>query len=279
MLPPDPAGSTSGPVGAAVGGPPAPGLVNTEQRPRDYGLTLENTVEARTLRRAVKCRHRTLTRARLLDEAVHRGGRRGRWLMVTPTYRDDADWHAGDVRQLLRCIRDWYRHQGQALRYCWVMELTKRGRPHYHLLLWVPRHLHLPKADNRGWWRKGMTRTEVARNPVGYLAKYASKLPCYSPDTDLMHLYPKGCRISGGSAFAEAAGAEWRYWIAPAWARDGLAPGTDLRRAEGGGYVIVATGELRLSPWRYLGMSADGKYLRFVVRDDGLHPAAPGHFQ
>lgn len=268
----------SGRVGGGAAPAPGPGLVNTQQSARATAFRLENTAESRAIRRATKCRHRTITRARLLDEAVHLGGRRGRWLFVTLTYRDDEQWHAGDVRLFMQCMREWYRRRGVPLVNCWVMELTQRGRPHYHVVLWIPRHLHLPKPDKRGWWRKGLTRTETARNPVGYLAKYASKVPSYSAETELMHLYPKRCRISGGSCFKGDSGREWRYWIAPAWARDGLAPGTDLRRAKGGGYVVVSTGELLRSPWQYQGLSPDGKHLVFTVRDDGLAPAAPGRF-
>ena len=65
--------------------------------------------------------------------------------------------------------------KGIFIHYVWVLELTKRGRPHYHVLFWLPRGISMPKADKQGWWRHGMTNTVPARSPVGYLCKYTSK--------------------------------------------------------------------------------------------------------
>lgn len=270
------------PASGRLGGPAepvpqAPGLVNTKQSARATALTLENSPESNARRRAARCSNRTVTRARLHDESVHKGGRRGRWLLVTPTYRDESTWHPGDIRDCLHRMREWARRLGVKLSYAWVMELTKRGRPHYHLIVFLPRHLHLPCFDKRGWWRKGLTKTEVARNPVGYLAKYASKgFGACDPETDLEYLYPRGARISGGSVVDPAQRPEWSYWSAPRWARERCEGVTHLRRVAGG-FVVVDTGEYLASPWRFVGISPDGKHLLFVVRDDGLTPAAPGH--
>jgi hypothetical protein len=256
----------SGRPGAAVGGPAAPGLVHTQQVARESGLTLENTAEARTHRRAQRCGHRTITRARLLDQAVRKGGRRGRWLMVTFTYRDGTAWSPEHMAEFWHRCRQWYRRQGVPLRYTWTMELTARGRPHYHALVWVPRHLMLPTPDKRGWWRCGMTRTEVARNAVGYLAKYASKgTGGYCNAQGVEHRFPRHARISGGTKLTGDQAAEWQYWTAPRWARELVEPLTALRRVSGG-YLDPGSGEVLLSPWRFVGLSADGKILRFEPR-------------
>ena len=77
---------------APAGGSAAPGLVNTQQSAREQRFTLENTLEARSQRRAARCARRTITRARLLDQSVQKGGFRGRWLMITFTYRDGTPW-------------------------------------------------------------------------------------------------------------------------------------------------------------------------------------------
>ena len=61
------------------------------------------------------------------------------------------------------------------LHYVWVLELTKRGRPHYHVLFWLPKGVSMPKADKQGWWKHGMTRSG-GHSPVGYLCKYTSKV-------------------------------------------------------------------------------------------------------
>lgn len=263
-----------GPPGAAfaaVGGMAAPGLVHTQQVARAPALALENTLEHRSLRRARRCSHRTITGARLLDESVRRGGQRGRWLFITATYRDDVQWESRHWSDFMHCVRQWYRRQRVPLRYRWVMELTKRGRPHYHLLLWVPRHLMLPKPDSRGWWRHGLTKTETARNPVGYLAKYASKLADANNVADVRddgsyewRRFPRHARICGGSLLKGELGVEWRYWIAPRWLRDQIDPLTDVRRCPvGGGWYSPTTGEWWASPWRYVGKSPCGKFLLF----------------
>lgn len=183
--------------------------------------------------------------------------------MVTTTYRDSVDWEPGHIRATLHRMREWGRRCGVRLRYTWVMELTKRGRPHYHLLVFLPRHLHLPRMDSRGWWAHGMTKTEVARNAVGYLAKYASKaFGIIDPNTDQEYLFPRGARICGGTVVDLEDRPEWRHWCAPKWARDRVQPLTDLRRVPGG-YVEPDTGQFHASPWRYLGVSPDKKLLLF----------------
>ena len=95
--------------------------------------------------------------------------------MVTLTYRDDVDWSPRQVSNYLKCVREWARRKAIFLHYVWVLELTKRGRPHYHVLFWLPRGISMPKADKQGWWRHGMTNTVPARSPVGYLCKYIKR--------------------------------------------------------------------------------------------------------
>jgi hypothetical protein len=183
--------------------------------------------------------------------------------MVTTTYAKDGVWEAGHIRQALHRMREWGRRAGVKLRYTWVLELTRRGRPHYHLLVFMPRHLHLPKLDKRGWWPHGMTKVEVARNAVGYLAKYASKaFGACDPESGMEYLFPRGARISGGTLVDLVDRPEWRYWCAPKWARDRVPELTDLRR-EVGGYIEPDTGQFHHTPWRYLGKSPDGKTLLF----------------
>ena len=95
--------------------------------------------------------------------------------MVTLTYREDVEWSPRQVSGYLKCVREWARRKAIFLHYVWVLELTKRGRPHYHVLFWLPKGVSMPKADKQGWWKHGMTRSEWAHSPVGYLCKYTSK--------------------------------------------------------------------------------------------------------
>jgi hypothetical protein len=250
--------------------PGAAGLVDTQQSGRGTLLTLENT----GIHRAQRAKRRTITSARLLQQDLQRGGRKGRWLMVTLTYRETVEWHRSHLRGLTDCYRHWAKRHGARVAYLWVMELTKRSRPHYHLLVWVPSRLMLPKPDKKGWWPHGMTRTEVARNAVGYLAKYASKLfdvqsqsiGDINPDgSATWRRFPKHARICGGGGLGEARAA-LRYWMTPRWFRERVPDITDVRRVVGG-FVIRATGELVLSPWIFVGFSACRRWIVFAPRE------------
>ena len=192
-----------------------------------------------------------------MDEEVRRGGKRGRYILLTTTYRPNAEWSARHITRLVKCARDWYARQGQKLHYEWVLELTKAGIPHYHLILWVPRHLMLPHADTRGWWPHGSTRTEVARNPVGYLAKYASKgcADCYNIVTGERLRVPHGARICGAGGLGAVGTAELRWWMTPLWFRERHQAIVDVKRVPGG-YVIRSTGEFVRSPWAFIGWTA-----------------------
>lgn len=130
-----------------------------------------------------------------------RRGRSGfRKLFVTLTYAANTRGNKRDVSECINRMRQWAGRLGVQVRYVWVAEVQKRGALHYHLLIWLPRALHLPKLDKRGWWPHGMTKVETARNPVGYLCKYASKC---RPD-DLKRLR-KGTRLYGY-------GGGWSAW-------------------------------------------------------------------
>ena len=115
-----------------------------------------------------------------------------RRLFATLTYAQNTRGDPGDISRFMDCMQAWGRRLGVRIAYEWVGELQKRGALHYHLLIWLPKHLHLPKFDRRGWWRHGLTKIERARNPVGYLAKYASK--CGQDDVKRLR---KGTRLYG----------------------------------------------------------------------------------
>lgn len=216
-------------------------------------------------------KRRTITHARLADQYAQKGGFRGRWIMVTPTYADEVQWEPGHIRHLVRRMRDWFSRQGEVCRYQWVMELTKRGRPHYHALIWVPSRLRLPQPDRAGWWMHGFTRTEVALNAVGYLAKYASKGICLVDPDGNPFKFPKGARICGGGGLDYQSRLELRWWLLPRWLREAattdLGEGIhDLRRF-GAFFVHPDSGMTWQSPWRFIGCSPGWTHLLFVKRD------------
>lgn len=183
-----------------------------------------------------------ITSARLHAQTLPSGFRAA---MVTTTYRPGEPWDARHVTKLIKNARDYMRRRGHKLRYVWVMELTRAGVPHYHLMLWLPRRLRLLKPDKAGWWPWGSTRIEWARNAVGYLAKYASK----GQDT----AFPHGARIHGSGGLTEAARNERAWWAAPAYVRERCTVEDRPRRARGGGWVVRATGEWFPSLWRVVG--------------------------
>lgn len=107
--------------------------------------------------------------------ALSRGGFRTDCLFLTLTYRWDYQWQPTQVAWFLKRLKAFCARAGVAVRYQWVLELTQRGRPHYHVLLWVPRGFRIPKPDQSGLWPHGLTQVKRAYSPVGYVIKYSSK--------------------------------------------------------------------------------------------------------
>lgn len=179
-----------------------------------------------------------ITAARLHQEECPRF----RCCMLTLTYRPDADWSADHVSQLMQRIRVWLRRRGERLRYVWKLEATKAGKEHYHVLIWLPRGLTLPKPDKQRWWVHGMTRIEWVRKAVGYAAKYASKEEATS--------FVKGARMYGVGGHTGGFLLQRRWWRLPVWMRERVAPEDRAGRLHGGGWVARSTGECFASPWR-----------------------------
>lgn len=177
-----------------------------------------------------------------INEHLQRERRRFRAAMITLTYAPDVEWQPRQISRLMQCIRDWLHRRGHKLRACWVLELTKAGRPHYHVVVWLPRGLTLPKPDKRGWWPAGSTRIEWARRPVGYLAKYTSK------GAEGPVAIPKGARICGIYGCPVHLG----WWRAPAWLRTIAEPRNVIRRMPGGWWAVPRFAHAWRSPWRVI---------------------------
>lgn len=202
------------------------------------GFRLSRTIGEAEQRqkRLRRMKQNVITSARLNVAEAEQGGFRGKWAMVTCTYREDVRWVALQLTELLKCIRAYAARCGFKARYTWVLELTKRGRPHYHVLVWLPKGRTLPKPDKQGWWKYGMTKIEWARNAIGYLAKYASK----GDDYDLKAL-PRGARMSGFGGLNKDSRIELRWWKLPLWVREVFTTISDIGRTKGG-YVERSTG-------------------------------------
>lgn len=220
----------------------APGLVSSQTS----GTALQICPRMARLQRM---KRRVLTACRL--HGLRRIG--AQCIMLTLTYRPGAEWQSRHVSECMRHIRQWCRRRGVAHVGCWVAEIQearKKKTPdfhcvHYHVLLWLPRGVKLPRPDAQGWWPHGMTRIESVRHAIGYIAKYASK------GSDCSSL-PAGARMYAVIGLDGPELDEARWWALPTWLREEVSIGEPVRRRKGGGWIHLETGEVLLSPWRVL---------------------------
>lgn len=242
----------------------APGLDTYKTSASEIGFLAE---EARLKR----LRHAVITTARLMEEQrqeLQKGGFRYDPWMTGFTYRPGEKWSARDLSAYLEKRRKDCHAKGEPFVYCWVAEIQPRRvqwQPgetclHYHLMEWVRRGMTPPKPDKRGWWLHGSTSREPARNPIGYLAKYASKGGC-------MEYVPSGARMCGSGGLTTERRRERLWWMCPAWLRAKWGQEHRPKRAEGGGWVSRLTGEVIKSPWRMVGIMRDvgWTFLRFEI--------------
>lgn len=199
-----------------------------------------DTAQARVFR----MKKGVMTAARLVEHRLR--DEKIRWvpLMVTLTYSDVTAWRPDHITDLMRNISRWGLRAGYRLPYVWVMELQKRGAPHYHVLVWIPARLRIPRADSRGWWPHGTTNTIRVRNSVGYVAKYASKFE--SKDAE----FPKGSRIHGIGGITESEKRVVAWWKLPKDLRQGEEGSCRWRRLPGGGWINPDSGEKVAPQWR-----------------------------
>lgn len=186
----------------------------------------------------------TITAARLVDETIRRGSFRMKSWFLTLTYRPGETWRARHISEFVKAMREWQRRAGRKLYYVWTAEMQQRGAVHYHLIVWLPKGVSMPKPDKRGWWPYGRTGREIAKNPVAYIAKYCSKGEDSPP-------FPSGIRICGAGGFDQEAKREARYWKAPKEAREVLGIAADIRRTLAGRFDALS-GEFWRSPWRFV---------------------------
>lgn len=246
--------------GEPASNPRSHGAIGSSRAPDGAGLVSIGTshtviVENDPLRRVRRMRKGVFHSSRMIDQGLIEDQARYKALFVTLTYADDWDWRPDQISRYLTICREWARRRGFSLRYVWVLELTKRGRPHYHVVFWVPRSLTMPKADKRGWWRCGFTKTERARNPVGYLVKYASKGA--SADSDI----PFGARLWGAGGLTCSQLRERSVHMAPMWVRQ-LVPLSEGVRRKDGWWFNSTTGWGYRSPWD-VRLRGDGRFELF----------------
>jgi hypothetical protein len=216
-------------------------------------------------------RSSVLTVARLCGVHLPLGGFRFRCAMVTTTYRPGVEWNPDHIPAFFHRLRSWASRRGVTVPYVWVAELQARGAVHYHILVWLPKGLTLPKPDKRGWWPHGLTRVEWARRPVGYLAKYTSKggrsgSPAGDSSPQSQHAFPRGLRLHGFGQVPARVREIRAWWMLPATLRDQWSSADRLRRAPGGGWIATSSGEWIPPEWGLMG-AASG-FVRLVRLTD-----------
>jgi len=222
------------------------------------------------MQRIFRMRKGILTSSRLINARLV-ADKSQRWvpLMVTLTYRPGCDWAPDHISAFVDRVQQYAKRKGQKIPYAWVMELTKKGVPHYHCIFWIPRKWRLPRSDARGWWKFGSTNTVRARNPYGYLAKYASK------GGNEFAEFPKGARICGigGLTLDEAAIVAW--WKLPKVLRLGDPGSHRWQRMPGGGWVCVegdAAGKTYVGEWGLSSVNCAAHLVRLVRKPDVILP-------
>lgn len=182
-----------------------------------------------------------------------------RLVMVTLTYADGSNWRPNDIREYMLALRAELK--ARLVGYAWVLEMQKRGAPHYHIMLYVRRGTRVPTPDKSGMWQKGVSRIETAHK-VDYIMKYVGKE------------YQKEMLPGGARMFAvwiakniptELQLLQFRASSLPGWFRDivgeylkteGAEFGRIWERAPGGGWLLRPTGEVHPSPWRVIAVEA-----------------------
>ncbi len=132
--------------------------------------------------------------------------------LITLTYKPGIEWAAEHIATLVNLYRQFFARRKLKCHYVWTVELQGNGKPHYHIVMWMPKGVKPPKPDKADWWPHGHTQAIYAISPVGYIAKYASKSEGKSG-----HHLPKKARLwgYGGLKMVERSGVA--YAMAPTW--------------------------------------------------------------
>lgn len=195
-----------------------------------------------------------MTTARLVNDRLR--GAPVRWvpLMLTLTYADKDAWRPDHISAFIDRLNKYGKRRGVKFPYVWVAELQKRGAVHYHVLVWIPARLRVPKPDRQGWWHHGSTNVKRVRNAVGYVAKYASKLESKGGK------FPKGLRLHGIGGLIDHERNVVAWWKLPKDLRQGAEGSCRWRRAVGGGWVNPDTRVRLLPQWDIQRIGA-GRYV------------------
>lgn len=255
------------PLSTSVQNTPPSTLIPPQRKDAKPGEFEFSTILARVLR---------LRKAVRESARLHAVSNRGRLLMVTLTYSELDAWTPRDLSNCIKKMRLWAKDKGTTLRYCWVGELQQRGALHYHILIWLPWSVRLPHPDEAGWWPHGSTNVVLARSPIGYVTKYATKIR--SKIEGEGSSFPKGARMHGAGGLESDEREQRAHHLAPSWVREKGHWAAKFRPAKGGGWVSKLTGEWFKSPWSidsFYHVPGAGWFVRIAKRDS-LEPLPLG---
>lgn len=199
--------------------------------------------------RKARLRRSVLNAANLTNQQLNsQGGNRWKVAMLTLTYSEQNEYSKLHITRLLKCIRAYLERKGYKFHYVWVLENTKKGKPHYHILIWLPKGVTLPKPDKRGWWAHGSTRIEwIRKNGAAYIAKYCAK------HDENQGEFPKGARLHGCGGLEPSKRWVRSWWNLPKYVRKVYTqPSLCVVPSKGGGWVSKETGEWLDSPYTVL---------------------------
>jgi hypothetical protein len=235
---------------SAASGVEAAGLV--PYKTSDHGSEFLIPTDPQTLaeNRIRRLRKNVWAAGKLMSQAAKKSDRC--WL-VTLTYRAADAWAPRHLSEAVKRFRHWCSKRAIKPRYVWCAEIqTKRAETsgdmvlHYHLAVWLPSGVSCPMWDKGGrnyapFWPHGMTNRALAKNAVGYLMKYMSKIGKY-------HEFPKGARIHGSGGL-ETADKLHKQWLnLPTWAKQLVGVGETVVRE--GSRLVLSTGRALCSPYR-----------------------------
>lgn len=255
---------------AGLGAVAAPGLASSSTSQTENGSFVVDAYKSR-LRKVAKG---IMEAANLVQDELQEGGVRYRAAFCRLSYRPDAQFEPKQISRLVDNVRKWCGRRGYWFRLVWRFEFgEKSGRPHYHVIVWLPRGVTMPKWDKVGWWPHGFTNMQWARSPVGYIAKYAAKATV----TSWEGFSTKGARWWGCSGLRAADTFRLRVLMSPAWVRKiwhAMGDTAAALKRLPFGWWRVGGWEFR-SPWECVGMDPAGARVRFRGWDAWDFECAP----
>lgn len=162
---------------------------------------------------------------------------------MTLTYANSKNFDGKQISKFIDNLRRWLKKEHKTtLTYVWVLE--RATQLHYHLTIWLPAGVLLDFNRLEKWWRWGSTWVERCRD-LNRWSDYISKFN--QPETS----FKKGTRLYGYGGLDDKAKIDLARAAMPIWLRKVLPLDEHARRAVGGGWVNLNTGERYFSPYKW----------------------------